>query len=496
MSALLVLEIPIIKQILITFFTFFNMLKLRKKTSDFFFTEIFSDEEGSKIISIYLKIILYVTLVILPVLIGYKIFYFSVLYPVDYILFVLEIFIAVLLLLTNKGRVKLASILFIITTWTALTLMAVFSDGVKDVAIVGYIVVIFLATLLIGARFSLVITIFSIGSVWSMAFFPPKNGFMPPGDIPLLMSIDYTLLFISVIAVIILFARSYHYSFERISRELQERIKAEEKLSKNETVLKEKNEELNRSNLEMARINEELMAAKEKAEESDRLKTAFIQNISHEIRTPLNGIVGFVELLQQADNEHDKKAQYVEIINSCTQQLTTLVNDFIDISKLESGTLELNISEFQSNQIIRELDASFSRQSKEKNLSFTIINEIGDITIKSDQDKLKQALDNLVSNAIKFTSEGSVKVTFKRLDNNLIISVTDTGIGIRESDKEIIFDRFRQAEIGLNRPYGGSGLGLAISKGIVEFLGGRIWFESQPEKGSVFTFSVPVEFKV
>lgn len=472
------------------------MFYLRKKTSDFFFTEIFSDEEGSKIISKYLKTILYVTLVLLPVLIVYKIFYFSVIYPVDYILFVLEIFVAALLHLTNKGRVKLAASLFIITTWTALTLMAVFSDGVKDVSVVGYIVVIFLATLLIGARFSLVITIFSIASVWSMAFFPPKNGFMPPGDIPVLMSIDYTLLFISVIAVIILFARSYHYSFERINRELQERKKAEEKLSKNEIALKEKNEELNRSNLEMARINEELMAAKDKAEESDRLKTAFIQNISHEIRTPLNGIVGFVELLQQADTDYDKKAQYVEIINSCTQQLTTLVNDFIDISKLESGTLELNNSEFQINQIIRDLDASFNRLAKEKDLSFTIINEIGNITIKSDRDKIKQAIDNLISNGIKFTSEGSVKVTLKRLNDNIVISVADTGIGIRESDREIIFDRFRQAEIGLSKPYGGSGLGLAISKGIVEFLGGKIWFETQHEKGSVFTFSVPVDFRI
>jgi signal transduction histidine kinase len=327
-----------------------------------------------------------------------------------------------------------------------------------------------------------------------MAFIPPQNGFMSPGDIPVLMSIDYTILFITVIASIILFARSYHYSFERINRELQERIKAEKKLSENEKTLKEKNEELNRSNLEMARINEELMVAKDKAEESDRLKTAFIQNISHEIRTPLNGIVGFVELLQQADNDHDKKTQYVEIINSCTQQLTTLVNDFIDISKLESGTLELHISEFQTNQIIRDLDVYFSRQAKEKDLSFTLINEIGNITIKSDRDKIKQAIDNLVSNAIKFTSEGSVKVTIKRLDDNMVTSVADTGIGIRESDKAIIFDRFRQAEIGLSRPYGGSGLGLAITRGNVEFLGGKIWFESAPDKGSVFTFSVPVEF--
>jgi signal transduction histidine kinase len=473
------------------------MSHLLKNASAFFFTEIFSDEEGIKISSTYLKTILYVTLVILPVLIAYKIFYFSVLYPVDYILFSLVISIAVLLRLANKGRVKLASSLFIIATWIALTLLALFSDGVKDVSVVGYIVVIFLATLLIGARFALIVTILSILSVWGMAFFPPKNGFMPPGDIPVVMSIDYTLLFIAVIAIIILFARSYHYSFERINRELQERIKAEKKLSENETALKEKNEELNRSNIEMARINEELLTAKEKAEESDRLKSAFIQNISHEIRTPMNGIVGFLDLLQQTDSDdRDKKAEYIEIINSCTNQLSTLVNDFIDISKLETGNLQLNISEYQSDQIIRDIDASFSKLAKDKGLFFTIINEIGNIKLKSDPGKIKQVLDNLVSNAIKFTARGGVKVTLSRLKDNIIVSVADTGIGIREGDKEIIFDRFRQAEIGLNRPFGGSGLGLAISKGNIEFLGGKIWFESKPEKGSVFTFAVPVDFIV
>jgi signal transduction histidine kinase len=470
------------------------MSGLRKKTSDFFFTEIFSDEEGTRIISSFLKIILYVTLVVLPFLIIYKILYFSVLYPVDYILFVLVVFMVFLLWLTKKSRVKLASSLFIVATWIALTFLAFYSDGVKDIAIVGYIVVIFLATLLIGARYALVFTLLSIISVWVMVIVPPKNGFMPPGDVPVLMSIDYTLLFITVIASVILFARSYHYSFERINRELKERIKAEEKLSKNETVLKEKNEELNRKNSEMAKINEELMAAKEKAEESDRLKTAFIHNISHEIRTPMNGIVGFIDLLQHPDSDPEKKAEYIDIINSCTSQLNTLVNDFIDISKLESGTLQLNISEGNTDQIIKDIKDSFSRQVEEKHLTFKVSNEIENILIRSDLGKIKQAIDNLVSNAIKFTDNGSIKITISRVNSNLMVSVADTGIGIRESDRAIIFDRFRQAEIGLSRPYGGSGLGLAITKGNVEFLGGKIWFESKPGKGSVFTFAVPVEY--
>jgi signal transduction histidine kinase len=210
----------------------------------------------------------------------------------------------------------------------------------------------------------------------------------------------------------------------------------------------------------------------------------------------MNGIVGFIDLLQQPDTDPVNKAEYIDIINDCTNQLSTLVNDFIDISKLESGTLQLVISEYQVDQIVSDLDSLFSRSAKEKGLVFLIINEIGNISIRSDLGKIKQALDNLVSNAIKFTVAGSVNITLSRVNDNILVSVADTGIGIRESDKAFIFDRFRQAEIGLSRPYGGSGLGLAITKGNIEFLGGKIWFESKSDKGSVFTFTVPVEYKI
>lgn len=470
------------------------MSQTRKRFSDIFFTRIFSDEEGEKIVSTYLKTILYVTLVVLPLFASYKVIYFSVLYPVDYILIVLTVIFGILLYFTNRGKVKISSILFILTTWTALTFMAAYSDGVKDISVVAYIIVIFLATLLVGARLALIITIISIISVWVMGFIPPKNGFMPPGDIPLIMSIDYTVLFIIIIASIILIARSYHYSFERINRELLERRKAEEKLSKNEQILKEKNEEMNRSNLQMARINEELRDAKEKAEESDRLKTAFIQNISHEIRTPMNGIVGFIELLQHPNSDFEKKAEYIGIINSCTQQLATLVNDLIDISKIETGTIELQNSEFSMNHLVKELNEAFSRPASEKGLSFKISNEVGNIQVRSDYSKIRQIMNHLVSNAIKFTPKGNVSVKLSKSGSEILLSVADTGIGIKESDRRVIFDRFRQAEIGLSRSYGGSGLGLAISKGNVEFLGGKIWFESQAGKGSLFAFAIPVEF--
>jgi len=465
-----------------------------RKLSDILFTQLFSDKEGKKVISQYLKTILYVTIILLPGLAIYKILYLSALYPLDYILFVLTLFFIFLLYLVNKGRVRTATFMLILSTWISLTFMAFYSDGIKDIAVVAYIVVIFLAMLLVGYRYALVISAMSIVSVWAMVFIPPANGFMSSGDNPLMMSIDYTVLFIVVITSIILFARSYQYSYDRLRRELNDREKAEEKLSESEISLKEKNEELYISNLQMKKINKELQNAKEKAEESDRLKTAFIQNISHEIRTPMNGIVGFIDLLKHTGSDNEKKEEYIGIINSCTQQLVSLVNDLIDISKIETGAIELNISEFQPGQLKNDLENTFSGQAAEKGLELLISDEIGTRTIKSDHGKIKIVINHLVSNAIKFTLNGSISVRLSHFENKISISVKDTGIGISESDKAVIFDRFRQAENELNRSYGGSGLGLSISKGIVDFLGGNIWFESQSGIGSEFTFSIPVEF--
>lgn len=456
------------------------MLHKGKILSGLSWSEMFSDQEGVKIISAYLEIILKASILLLPILAGYKILYFSVLYPIDYILLILTGLFGFILLILKKGRVRTASYLYITSTWIGLTCMAAFSDGLKDISVVAYIVVIFLATLFTSARFALFITFASITSVWLMAFIPPRNGFMPPGDIPVILGIDYTVLFILVIVSIVLFARSYNYSFNRISTELQERTRAEKRLSINEIKLKEK--------------NEELKIAKEKAEESDRLKTAFLNNLSHEIRTPMNGIVGFVDLLQQPDTNPEKRTEYISFIKTCTMQLTTLVNDLIDISRIDAGAVEFKISQFESGKLINDIENLFSVTARDKGLEFSIMSDFENIVIKSDRGKIMQALSNLISNAIKFTPDGSVSVKLSRLMDNLIISVSDTGIGIKEANQKLIFDRFRQAETGLSRTYEGSGLGLAITKGNIEFLGGTILVESQLGRGSVFSCTIPVEF--
>ncbi|MBK9389699.1 MAG: response regulator [Bacteroidetes bacterium] len=443
-------------------------------------SDIFSDSEGEKIISAYLEIILKVCLILLPLLAGFKILYFSVLFPLDYILFLLALLFGIILYILRKGHTKIASYLFTGVAWVALTSLAAFSDGVKDMAIVAYIVVIFLATLFTSVRFAVFISFASILSVWTMVLFPPRNGFTTPGDPPFLISIDYTVIFLIVVVAVILFSKSYNYSFARITRELQDRTRAEKLLLMNEIRLKEKNEELN--------------IAKGKAEESDRQKSAFINNLSHEIRTPMNGILGFVELLRQPDIDEAKRNEYIAIINSCSMQLASLVNDLIDISKIDAGVVELKISQFESRKLLAGILHMFSKTAKDKGLEFRAETDLDNIVIRSDYGKIMQALSNLVSNAIKFTPEGTVSVRISRILNNLVISVFDTGIGIKEANQKVIFDRFRQADSGLTRSYEGFGLGLAITRGNIEFLGGKIDVYSRLGEGSVFTCTIPVEF--
>jgi Signal transduction histidine kinase len=466
----------------------------RKKITNQSFTQAFSDEEGKKIISSYLRIILLVAVFIFPVYVSLKLIEAKSVHAADMLILGLELIYLLLLVLLKNGRTMLTGIIFLVSGWAALTLMAYYADGVKDIAIVGYIIIIFLATFFTDIRFAVIITGISIISVWVMGYLHLKTGILPKGDTPLNYSRDYTVLFLIVLASIILFARSYNYTFQRINKELKDRIKAEEKLSRNELVLKENNEELNRSNIQIRKMNEDLILARDKAEESGRLKTAFLQNVSHEIRTPMNGIVGFVSLLQQENASIEKQKEYLEFIKSCSGQLITLVNDIIDIAKIESGSLEMNVAEFRAADLCNELENEFTSPAINKGLKFSINNEAGDSVLRSDRNKIIQVLRNLVNNAIKFTYAGNVSVNLSISGNILTGSVSDTGIGIDDSLKDSVFDHFRQAEEGLTRTFGGSGLGLAISKGNIGFLGGEIWYTSEAGKGSVFYFNVPVEF--
>ncbi len=246
----------------------------------------------------------------------------------------------------------------------------------------------------------------------------------------------------------------------------------------------------------------DLIAAKEKAEESNRLKTAFLNNMSHEIRTPLNGITGFLELLQDPNLEAANKQGYIDIINKSSDRLIATVTDIMEISKIEAGLIEVSVEEVPVNEILNELHGYFSLGAKNKGLKLMQEPSLSDdeAIVLTDNRKLNEILTNLVKNAIKFTDKGSVvfgyNITTDSESNQLIqFFVKDTGIGIPKERQQAIFNHFEQADIEDKKVFEGSGLGLAIAKSYVKMLGGKIWLKTGEGAGSEFIFTIPYKRK-
>ncbi len=241
----------------------------------------------------------------------------------------------------------------------------------------------------------------------------------------------------------------------------------------------------------------ELVAAKEQAEENDKLKTAFLQNMSHEIRTPMNAIIGFSSMLEKPDLLLEKRLNFTKIIQSSSQQLLSIVNDILTISSIETKQEKLTLEEVCINNILLELLAIFNIQSQNQNVSLYAKQQLSDkeSTINTDRTKITQILTNLISNALKFTHEGKIEFGYFLIEEEnekyLKFYVKDSGIGIEKTLHKKIFYRFRQADITVNKRYGGTGLGLSISKGFIDLLNGKIWVESEPNKGSSFFFTIP-----
>jgi PAS domain S-box-containing protein len=242
-------------------------------------------------------------------------------------------------------------------------------------------------------------------------------------------------------------------------------------------------------------ILEELKQAKEKAEESDRLKTAFLANMSHEIRTPMNGILGFADLLKNPNLTGDQQQKYITVIEQSGRRMLNIINDIVSISKIEAGQMEIHLSETHINQLMDHLSTFFGPETIQKSLQLSFRNGLSNerCRIKTDKNKLAQIFTNLIKNALKFTDNGGIEFGYS-LDNKLLtFFVKDTGIGINPEMKDIIFERFRQGNESYAREYEGAGLGLAISKAYVEMLGGTIWLESEPGKGTCFYFTLPYD---
>lgn len=300
-------------------------------------------------------------------------------------------------------------------------------------------------------------------------------------------------------------------SLEEINDKLQQEI-LQGKISKQKLI--EINAELNIKEEEIRATYEELMAsndalkesydrlekAKEKAEEGDNLKSAFLANISHEIKTPMNSIIGFTELLKNRKLSNEKRDKYIEIVQSSTNQLLNIINDILSFSKIETGQFEIKLSEFDLNKLFNQLETQFFLLKKQQNKDHLFIETLKSIPdtefkIISYESGLRQVLTNLIGNAVKYTKKGKITFSYAKRENDILFYVKDTGIGIPKNKIDIIFERFYQIDAILAREYGGAGLGLSISKGIVELLDGEIWVESSTgeNSGSCFYFTIPLK---
>jgi CheY-like chemotaxis protein len=244
-------------------------------------------------------------------------------------------------------------------------------------------------------------------------------------------------------------------------------------------------------------IQKHLVSAKEKAEESDRLKSAFLANMSHEIRTPMNGIIGFSQILKENDYPKDKQKEFIDIIHGRTQHLLHIINDLIDVSKIEANQLTLNIQHFCLNDLMKELYRAYSNELKNEGKDHIQLNlhlGLNDDAnyIESDFNRFRQVMDKLLKNAIRFTEEGTIEFGYKLWNEEyLLLYVKDSGVGIPKDQQKHIFERFRQVDDTSTRAYEGTGLGLTISKNLVELLGGEMWLKSEEAEGSVFYFTLP-----
>lgn len=249
---------------------------------------------------------------------------------------------------------------------------------------------------------------------------------------------------------------------------------------------------ISRNITERKQAEVELVKAKEKAEESDRLKTAFLHNISHEIRTPMNAIVGFSEYLNNPNLEADRREYYTDIIIRSSNQLLSIITDIVNIATIEAGQEKVHETEVDLNSMLRLLYDQYLLKAQKQNifLSYKLGLDDSAAKIVTDETKLTEILSNLLGNAIKFTKDGYVDFGYKQHGALLEFYVKDTGIGIPKEMHNEIFDRFRQVETSSDRRFGGSGLGLSISKAYATMLGGDIWLNSEPGRGSEFSFTI------
>lgn len=240
-------------------------------------------------------------------------------------------------------------------------------------------------------------------------------------------------------------------------------------------------------------IRKKLLKEKNRAEENDRLKAAFLANLSHEIRTPMNGIMGFLTLLENPCHSQEHHEKYLELVKQSGERMLETINNIIEMSRIESEELPVHVSPANVNSLLTTLYKRYLPEAELKGIRLNLCNEVQEkqLKVETDKQKLIAILDNLVKNALKFTPEGTVEIGCRQDGIGVLFYIRDTGIGIPDEWHDIVFERFARVDATLSSPYEGLGLGLPIAHFYTRLIGGKLWFESQEGNGSTFWLSVP-----
>jgi signal transduction histidine kinase/CheY-like chemotaxis protein len=292
------------------------------------------------------------------------------------------------------------------------------------------------------------------------------------------------------------YALEYYARSDFFSRYLlqEERQKVEEANLELEGKVKEKTKELQQDIQHRKKVEKELRIAKNRAEESNRLKSAFLLNLSHEIRTPLNGIFGFTDLLQSPDLTGEQQKEFIGLIQESGNRMLETVTNLVETSRIETGQVNLSFREINISEEINKYCKPFAEKAKNKGLDFVVENNLSaQSSMITDREKFQIIFSKIIGNAIKYTTNGKVVVNITQNADQLICSVTDTGIGIPKNRQKAVFERFVQADIGDKRAFEGTGLGLSIAKVYIEMLGGEIELESEEGEGSRFQITLPLK---